>query len=262
MSNQYGNTGIDFTRIGASRSTPPTQIPFVADPHNQPTTVTGARRGTFQRDRHDRSRLQVPVGPARQHGLRPRARGLGLIGTTEFLCSKNVKDIAYQNLNFVPVRVRGVGRPAVLHAQRSPTLSDVILLTNTDQGYAWSMAFEVRAAVPQRLFISGSYSYGGRSRSWTARRTRRRRTGATSTSDRRPNNAPLARSNFDPGHRITLTASYDIPFAGRYSTSSRRSSTAASRAVRARATYEQRRATATSGPRTTCVYIPHQRPTS
>ena len=27
-----------------------------------------------------------------------------------------------------------------------------------------------------------------------------------------PNDAPLARSNFDPGHRITLTARYDMPF--------------------------------------------------
>ena len=28
-----------------------------------------------------------------------------------------------------------------------------------------------------------------------------------------PNNVPLARSNFDPGHRVTLTATYDMPFA-------------------------------------------------
>ena len=27
-----------------------------------------------------------------------------------------------------------------------------------------------------------------------------------------PNNPPLARSNFDPGHRITLSGAYDIPF--------------------------------------------------
>ena len=27
-----------------------------------------------------------------------------------------------------------------------------------------------------------------------------------------PNDAPLTRSNFDPGHRFTLTATYDIPF--------------------------------------------------
>jgi hypothetical protein len=28
-----------------------------------------------------------------------------------------------------------------------------------------------------------------------------------------PNNAPLATSNFDPGHHVTLTGSYDVPFA-------------------------------------------------
>ena len=26
-----------------------------------------------------------------------------------------------------------------------------------------------------------------------------------------PNHVPVARSNFDPGHRITLTATYDVP---------------------------------------------------
>ena len=46
ISNQYGNTGIDFTRIGAANNTA-NRIPFVADPLNQPTTVTGATAGTF-----------------------------------------------------------------------------------------------------------------------------------------------------------------------------------------------------------------------
>ena len=46
ISNQFGNTGIDFTRIGAARNTA-NQVPFITDPLNQPTTVTGAPAGTF-----------------------------------------------------------------------------------------------------------------------------------------------------------------------------------------------------------------------
>src|SRR6185436_3491091 len=46
MSNQFGNTGVDFTRIGAAFNAA-NRIPFVADPNNQPRTVTGATAGTF-----------------------------------------------------------------------------------------------------------------------------------------------------------------------------------------------------------------------
>ena len=61
LSNQYGNTGIDFTRIGAANNAN-NRIPFVADANNQPKTVTGAAAdAVHQRDRRDRSELQVPV---------------------------------------------------------------------------------------------------------------------------------------------------------------------------------------------------------
>ena len=75
ISNQFGNTGIDFTRIGAGNNAN-NRIPFVADPLNQPTTVTGATGGHVQqRDRHDRSELQLSVDPARQPRRRHAAAG-------------------------------------------------------------------------------------------------------------------------------------------------------------------------------------------
>ena len=78
ISNQFGNTGIDFTRIGAptSRGTRrrAEQHPVhyrSAEPAEQGDRRPG--RHVHERDRHDRSRLQVPVGAARQPRLRPPA---------------------------------------------------------------------------------------------------------------------------------------------------------------------------------------------
>jgi Carboxypeptidase regulatory-like domain/TonB-dependent Receptor Plug Domain len=46
ISNQFGNTGIDFTRIGAAFNAA-NRIPFATDPTNQPRVVTGASAGSF-----------------------------------------------------------------------------------------------------------------------------------------------------------------------------------------------------------------------
>ena len=72
LSNQYGNTGIDFTRIGAASNNANNRFRSSPIALNQPTTVTGATAGSFSNeiDMID-PELQVPRGPARQRRLRP-----------------------------------------------------------------------------------------------------------------------------------------------------------------------------------------------
>ncbi len=71
LSNQFGNTGIEFRRLsvgfnatGANRIVP--FNPGSEQPADEP------RKRPGERDRRDRSRLQVPVARARQHRVRPR----------------------------------------------------------------------------------------------------------------------------------------------------------------------------------------------
>ena len=61
-------------------------------------------------------------------------------------------------------------------------ISEAIFLTNSGEGRSYSTMFEVRRPFRNHWFAQGSYIYGSRSRSWTARRARPRRTGATSSS--------------------------------------------------------------------------------
>jgi outer membrane receptor for ferrienterochelin and colicin len=211
LSNQYGNTGIDFKRIGASLNNA-NKIPFVADPNAQPQTVTGAAAGTFTNEIDlvdpDYKYPQIIRGNiAYDHDL-----GIwGLVGTVEFLGSTVLKDIDYENLNRIPGPTTLFdGRP--IFVRKVSTLSDAVLLTNTDQGSQWSIAAKLERPFKNGVYTSASYLYGS----------------STSVNDGTSsqalsnwrfvyvpgdiNNAPVATSNFDVGHRINLAASYELNF--------------------------------------------------
>jgi hypothetical protein len=210
ISNQFGNTGIDFTRIGATTNAA-NRVPFVSDPLNQPKTVTGASAGAFTNeiDVIDPD-FKYPSVLRGNLGYDHQMWG-GFYGTLDFVWSKTVKDIKYQNLNYAPNGATGIGgRP--LFSRQLTTLSDVILLENTEKGHTWNLAYELRRPFSNGVFVQGAYSYG------------QAKSIMDGTSDQaasnwgfvfvpdNANDAPLTRSNFDPGHRITLTGSYDFPF--------------------------------------------------
>lgn len=214
ISNQYGNTGIDFRRIGASFSTT-NQIPFVADANNQPTVVTGATAGSFTNeiDLIDPDFKYPTI--LRGNLAYDREIWFGFVGSAELVWSRNLNDIKYQNLNLVQTSTRFDGRP--IYGRKVTSLSDVIFLTNTDRGSAWSLVFEAKRPFRQGFFVATSYSYG------------ESRSILDGTSDQAasnwgfvyvpgdPNDPPLTRSDFDPGHRFTVSASYDIPLGRGYS---------------------------------------------
>ena len=209
ISNQFGNTGIDFTRIGASNNNN-NRIPFVPDPDNQPRTVTGASAGSFTNEID----LIDPdfKYPSIMRGNLSYDRKLpyGLYGTVELLWSNTVNDIRYENLNLQQVGTQPLdGRPRYA-LNVVPTLSNVLFLTNTSQGDQWSLGFDVKRPFSNGFYISGSYIYG------------QSRTVADGTRDQAvsvwggiyvpgdPNEPILATSDYDPGHRITITSSYDM----------------------------------------------------
>jgi hypothetical protein len=136
---------------------------------------------------------------------------MGFLGTGEFVWSKTLKDIKYQNLNFVQsTTVTGSGgRP--FFTRRYSTFSDVILLENTDKGYNWNLSYEVRRPFRSGFFVSGAYSYGVSKSLMDGTSDQAASNWGNVYTPGDPNNVPLARSNFDPGHRINLTAAYDVP---------------------------------------------------
>jgi hypothetical protein len=212
LSNQYGNTGIEFRRLNIGFNAN-NRIPFVPDANGQPTTVGSAATNeidVIDPDYKYPSLIRTNVAYDRELGA------FGLVGTAEFLYSKNVNDIRYENLNLVPSTTRPDGRP-VFTRNRVAGISDLILLTNSDQGDAWSLAFKVERPYRNRFFMNASYLYG-RSRSimdGTSSQAASNWGNVYVPGD--PNNPPLTMSNFDPGHRITASGSYDIPVGAGFS---------------------------------------------
>jgi hypothetical protein len=211
LSNQYGNTGIEFRRIRvSSRST--NRIPFVTDVNNQPTTVPGASVQSNEIDLIDPDY----DFPSLWRGNLAYDRELGfwgLIGTAEFLFSKTVKDVKYQNLNLVQTGTFFDGRPvydATRGGRISTTISDAIFLTNTDEGNQWSLSFKVERPFRRGWFGSGSYSYGRTRSTLDATSSQAASNWGNARTPGDPNNLPLARSNFDVGQRINLGTSYEF----------------------------------------------------
>ena len=70
ISNQYGNTGVDFTRINAAFNTNQ-RIPFVRDPDNQPTSLPGFNAAV------NRGRMFIALKP-REPGGRSKLDGASI----------------------------------------------------------------------------------------------------------------------------------------------------------------------------------------
>jgi hypothetical protein len=211
LSNQYGNTGIEFTRIGASNSGN-NRIPFVADALNQPKVVVGATGSSFQNeidlidpDYKYPTLLRGNLAYDRKIGWG------GLVGTAELVFTNNVQDIKYQNLNRVPSGATQALDGRQIFTRLNTSLSDVIFLTNSGEGYSWNAMFELRRPWRNGWNAQGSYLYGVAKEIMDGTSSQAASNWGNVYVPSDPNNPPLATSVYDPGHRFNLSASYQIP---------------------------------------------------
>ncbi len=207
LSNQYGNTGVDFTSLSVGFNAN-NRVPFVADPFNQPTTVTGGATGRQTINMVDPNYKYPQV--IRGNIAYDRSLPWGMVATAEFLYSKTQKDVLWQDLNWVPT---GATRPdgRLVYTKFDANINDAVLLTNTDQGDTETVAFKVEKRYSHGWYASGSYLHG-RSRTvsdggaFVALSSWRDQYVSYDA-----NNPTLARSNYEPGNQVSLSGSYDIP---------------------------------------------------
>jgi hypothetical protein len=209
VSNQFGNTGVDFTRIGAGFNTA-NRIPFVADASNQPKTVSGATAGSFSNEIDFIDPDFKYPSVYRGNLAWDRKLPWGLYSTAEFVASRTINDIKYQNYNYTnSVTTTGVGgRP--FYIKRYPALSDGILLTNTHMGYNWTASYEVRRPFKDGWYFSAAYSYNEAKTLMDGTSDQAASNWGNVYTPGDPNNPPLARSNFAVGHRINASAAREI----------------------------------------------------
>jgi hypothetical protein len=204
LSNQYGGTGVDTTSLSTSNA-PANRIPFSPDPNSQARTGVAATPSVslIDPDYKYPAVVRTNLGYDRDLGI------YGLIGTAELIYSKNIEEIAYSNINYIP---SGTLLPdgRILYRKKDATFQDVILLSNTSLGKSWSTAFKIERPFRNGWNFSASYLYG---------EARSINDGTASTAGSNWANNPagysleptLSRSNYDPGSRVNFTAVAPIP---------------------------------------------------
>lgn len=209
ISNQYGNTGIDFQRVQARVSggvSEDNHIPFEPDPFNQPETIPGVRTLTNEIDLIDPD-FEMPQLLRANIAYDTKLPFYNLIATAEILYSKTENDILYQNLNLVENSERAFdGRPT--YGRVNSNLTDVIFLTNHSKGDQISYNLKLERPFMDNWNASVSYLYG-------ESETLNDGISSQAVSNWRfnevtgdPNNPTLAPSDYDVEHRLNATFAY------------------------------------------------------
>ncbi len=233
LSNQYSNTGVDVARVDQRANFPDGF--FTPDFDNQPRPGTAEGLSPIETTEVNLTDPDFKINQIFRTNLAIEQRlPWNLVGTLEFIYSNNLQDIDYQNLNLGPentnVRLSD-GRPfysdvvenedgsfSVNRVDASENFTNVILLTNTDVGDQWSLTGQLRKEFSDGWFgdISYTYSDGTSVNDGTSSRAISNWQFNEVPGD--PNNAPAARTQFISKHRILASASYQLTYGTRYST--------------------------------------------
>ena len=204
ISNQYSNTGIEITRIGVYSGIPA----FVADPLNQPYKGFAASTNEINLiDKNFKYPQVIRGNLAVDHEL-----PMGIIGTAEFVYSKNMNDILYQNINMKPLTttpsssLTNDGRP--LYTSVSKEFSNVIYLTKTNKGYQYSLSLQLQKNFAGGSWVNASYTYGQSKDVNSGTSSQARSNFRYNPIGGDPNNPPATWSNYDIRHRIGVGFSY------------------------------------------------------
>lgn len=204
VSNQYSNTGIEFTRIRRTGTDTPQ---FSADPFNQFESTAGAF--TNEVDLIDKD-FKFPQVLRTNLGF-DRQLPLGLIGTVDFLYSKTINDILYQNLNRTPSgNTLPDGRDLLQVVDNQFT--DVIFLTNTSRGYQWDATFQLKRPLAEGLLAGVGYTYGRAKDLNSGKSSQAVSNWGKNEVTINPNDPELTTSDFETRHRILANVTYEKSF--------------------------------------------------
>ena len=149
----------------------------------------------------------------------------GFVATGELLYTDVVDGVQWQSLNRAPFVVDNStvdGRNGVRRAAVSGDYQDVIVLTNTDQGYAFNATAQLQkplgTGVLPSFGTSLSYTFGQVKDINSVTSSQARSNVRDLTVGLDVNDPPLTTSNFEVAHRVLATASYRLEYADRFAT--------------------------------------------
>ncbi len=211
VSNQIGENGV---LTGFEQLDNTSARPFHPDPdHYKPANVTGNPASSYGLAFGDPG-FKFPqvwrTNLAVDHKL-----PWDLVGTAEFIYSRDVNGIYYINANLAPANTSFTGpddRPRWTTTNRlNANVTSAVVLKNQDVGYAWNIAATLEKQFTEGLFAKVAYNYG------VAKNTVSPGSIAFGSWNNNPhsgdpNNPGLATANTSPGHRVFAMVSYRKEF--------------------------------------------------
>ncbi len=162
ISNQIGNTGVLTGFIQAKNTT---AYHFNPNPNAYAppaSSITGAPASSFELALTDPN-FKFPQVWRSNVAVDQRLPWWGLTGSAEFLYTKDVNGIAYENVNLPAAQSAFTGpddRPRWTANRLYNNVSDATVLTNEGIGHAWSLSFVVERPVTSGLYLKAGYTYG------------------------------------------------------------------------------------------------------
>ena len=206
ISNQVGNTGVltGFEQLDNTAARP-----FNPNPDRyKPSTVTGAPASSYALAVSEPD-FKFPQVWRTDVGV-DRRLPWGIIGTGEFLYSRDVNGMYYINANLPAPQSAFAGpdaRPRWTSNRINGNVSSNIVLQNQDVGRSWNVSAAASKTLSNGFLLKSAYSYG------EARNNIDPGSIAAGSWNNNqhpgdPNNPPLAYSASSPGHRVFVAASY------------------------------------------------------
>jgi len=210
ISNQVGNTGV---LTGFEQLTNTLARPFHPDPnHYKPTTVTGAPASSYELALTDPNFKFPQVW--RTNLAVDRKLPWGLVGTAEYLYTKDVNGVYYINANLPAPNTSFSGadtRSRWTAGNRiNPAVANAVVLKNQDVGKAWHISGALQRSL-KAGFLKAAYSYGEAKNTVDPGSIAFGSWNNNQHADD-PNNPGLAFSAASPGHRFFLAGSYRFEF--------------------------------------------------
>lgn len=212
----YNNNG---QTVGGTFQT--SNLTFNPDPYNQPTLgdfggVDAVPQGQLDLFASDFKYPQVFRGSiAVDHKL----PWWGLIGTAEFIYTKTINNVFYENVNLKPSTSNFGGTPDTRpifdrRDEIDPRYSRIILGSNTSKGFTSNISLQLQKPFDNGLTASLAYNFGRAESIFegTSSQNSSQWRGVYSLTGR--NNAGVGRSDFDAGSRWVGTLSYRKEYAG------------------------------------------------
>ena len=224
ISNQYTNTGVDVARIDLATFRGQDVPMFEPDPSDQPTAEDlGAATQTAEINLIDED-FKFPqvwrTNLAVDQGL-----PYGFVATLEGIYSNTVNGVLYKNANIVQTGTAFDGRPlygtfdnSFASVQRaSSDFTNALFLTNTSEGYEYSLTAQLQKTTSVGLSGSLSYTYN-RAENVNNLTSSRAISNWQFNENLDANNPRLGTADFERRHRFLANVSYRLEYADRFAT--------------------------------------------